>query len=138
MNFFDKIKRGLSKTRERVFNQLQQLILFSRRIDDELLQKIEELLISADVGVTTSLEIISRVKQEVKRKNYQDSQELLAILKDQILQMFAAGKSLNEGSIERPLVILVDERRLQATGDPELVKDVVRVRLHRLLGDEQP
>jgi fused signal recognition particle receptor len=107
MNFFDKIKRGLSKTRERVFNQLQQLILFSRRIDDELLQKIEELLISADVGVTTSLEIISRVKQEVKRKNYQDSQELLAILKDQILQMFAAGKSLNEGSIERPLVILV-------------------------------
>ena len=107
MNFFDKLKRGLSKTRERVFNQLQQVILFSRRIDDELLQKIEELLISADVGVATSLEIISRVKQEVKRKNYQDSQELLAILKDQILQMFAAGKSLNEGSIEHPLVILV-------------------------------
>jgi fused signal recognition particle receptor len=107
MNFFDKIKRGLSKTREQVFNQLQQVILFSRRIDDELLQKIEELLLSADVGVATSLEIISRVKQEVKRKNFQDSQELLVILKGQILQMFAASKSLNEAGIERPLVILV-------------------------------
>ena len=107
MNLFDKIKRGLSKTREQVFNQLQQVILFSHRIDDELLQKIEELLISADVGVATSLEIISRLKQEVKRKNYRDSQELLVILKDQILQMFAASKTLNEGSVDSPLVILV-------------------------------
>ena len=107
MNLFDKIKRGLSKTREQVFNQLQQVILFSHRIDDELLQKIEELLISADVGVATSLEIISRLKQEVKRKNYRDSQELLVILKDQILQMFTASKTLNEGSVDSPLVILV-------------------------------
>jgi len=107
MNLFDKIKRGLSKTREQVFNQLQQVILFSHRIDDELLQKIEELLISADVGVATSLEIISRLKQEVKRKNYRDSQELLVILKDQILQMFAASKTLNEAGVDSPLVILV-------------------------------
>jgi fused signal recognition particle receptor len=107
MNFFDKLKKGLSKTREQVFNQLQQVIFFSRRIDDELLQKIEELLISADVGVSTSLEIISRVKQEVKRKNYQDSQELLALLKTQILNMFATGKVIGAGNADSPLVILV-------------------------------
>jgi fused signal recognition particle receptor len=107
MNFFDKLKKGLSKTREQVFNQLQQVIFFSRRIDDELLQKIEELLISADVGVSTSLEIISRVKQEVKRKNYQDSQELLALLKTQILNMFATGKVMGAGNADGPLVILV-------------------------------
>lgn len=107
MNFFDKLKKGLSKTREQVFNQLQQVIFFSRRIDDELLQKIEELLISADVGVSTSLEIISRVKQEVKRKNYQDSQELLALLKTQILNMFASGKVTGAGNADGPLVILV-------------------------------
>jgi fused signal recognition particle receptor len=107
MNFFNKLKKGLSKTREQVFDQLQQVIFYSRRIDDELLQKIEELLIQADVGVPTTLEIISRVRQEVKRKNYKTSEELFAILKDEIVNLFVPAKTVAATNDNIPLVILV-------------------------------
>ena len=71
MSLLDKFKKGLSKTREQVFNQIQDVIFFARTIDDQLLEEIEDLLISGDVGVSTSQEIIERVKRQVKKKNYE-------------------------------------------------------------------
>lgn len=107
MSVFDKLKKGLSKTREQVFNQLQQIIFFSRRIDEEVLEKIEELLISADVGVSTTAEIIARVKQEVKRQNNKSSEQLFTILKNEIIRMFIPPTHLAVGHTFRPLVIFV-------------------------------
>ncbi len=107
MSLFDKLKKSLGKTREQIFNQLQQIIFFSRRIDEDVLEKIEELLISADVGVSTTAEIIGRVKQEVKRQNYESSEQLFAILKNEIVRMFIPPTHLAMDPAFRPLVVFV-------------------------------
>ncbi len=106
MNFLDKFKKGLSKTREQVFGQIQDVIFASRKIDDELLEEIEDLLISGDVGVDTTSEIIERVRTQVKRKNYETPEQLYEILKEEIIAMFAREPVKPENPAS-PLVILV-------------------------------
>jgi fused signal recognition particle receptor len=88
MSLFDKFKRGLSKTREQVFHQIQDVIFFARKIDDDLLEEIEDLLISGDVGISTAQEIMERVKRQVKRKNYDNTEQLFDILKSEIAGIF--------------------------------------------------
>ena len=106
MNFLNKIKKGLKKTREQVFGQIQSTIFAARKIDDELLEEIEDLLISGDVGVDTTLEIINRLKSRVKRQKFEDNQQLLTLLKEEIAGMFA--RNGNEPSPPpQPLVILI-------------------------------
>jgi len=104
MSVFEKFKRSLSKTREQVFNQIQDVIFFARKIDDELLEEIEDLLISGDVGVATTQEIMERVKRQVKRKNYDDTTHLFEILKEEIAGMFI---SRGASSGDKPFVIFV-------------------------------
>lgn len=106
MNFLDKFKKGLSKTREQVFGQIQEVIFASRKIDDELLEEIEDLLISGDVGVDTTSEIIERVRTQVKRKNYETPEQLYEILKEEIIAMFAREPAKPENPAS-PLIILV-------------------------------
>ncbi|GAB4335904.1 MAG: signal recognition particle-docking protein FtsY [Calditrichia bacterium] len=106
MAFFEKFKKGLSKTRERVFGQIQEVLFASRKIDDELLEEIEDLLISGDVGVETSLEIIERIKKQALRQKLENSDQLFQLLKEEIKKMFA---DLPAASIDahKPHVILV-------------------------------
>jgi fused signal recognition particle receptor len=107
MSLLDKFKKGLSKTREQIFNQIQDVIFFARTIDDELLEEIEDLLISGDVGVSTSQEIIEKVKRQVKRKNYETSDQLFEILKDEIAGMFFSIAATQMPANPVPLVIFV-------------------------------
>jgi len=107
MSLLDKFKKGLSKTREQVFNQIQDVIFFARTIDDELLEEIEDLLISGDVGISTSQEIIERVKRQVKRKNYETTDQLFEILKEEIGGMFFNETASSAIKNPVPLVIFV-------------------------------
>ncbi len=106
MNFLSKIKKGLQKTREQVFGQIQTTIFAARKIDDELLEEIEDLLISGDVGVDTTMEIIDRLKRRVKREKFENNEQLLEILKDEIAGMFASD-AVSPAPTPQPLVILI-------------------------------
>lgn len=83
-----KLKKGISKTRSQVFKRVSKAISAKSRIDDELLDEIEEILISGDVGVETSLEIIENAKISVKKNKYEKPQELIGILSQEIQKMF--------------------------------------------------
>ncbi|MBN2364576.1 MAG: signal recognition particle-docking protein FtsY [Calditrichaeota bacterium] len=107
MNLFDKLKSGLSKTRRQVFDQIQDVIFFARTIDDDLLEEIEELLIAGDVGVDTTLEIIERVKRQVKRRNYENADQLFNLLKEEIAGMFVPPANKHEQENPIPFVIFV-------------------------------
>ncbi|HFE63748.1 MAG TPA: signal recognition particle-docking protein FtsY [Caldithrix sp.] len=107
MSIFNKFKKGLSKTREQVFGQIQSVIYASRKIDDELLEEIEDLLIAGDVGIETTQEIIERVKKRVKREKYETSEQLYQILKDEIAGMFVEPPSGENQHPGEPFVILV-------------------------------
>lgn len=88
-NFFSKEKKetldqGLSKTRESVFSKLTRAVAGKSKVDDEVLDNLEEVLISSDVGVETTLRIIERIEKRVARDKYVTTTELNTLLKEEI------------------------------------------------------
>jgi len=76
-----KLKKGLSKTREGLVGKITKIIKTRKKIDAEFLNEIEEILISGDIGVDESLQIIEELKAEIKKQGYQNSVDILAVLK---------------------------------------------------------
>ena len=91
-SFFSKEKKetldkGLSKTIENVFSKITRAIAGKSKVDDEVLDNLEEVLITSDVGVDTTLKIISRIEDRVARDKYVTTSELTAILREEIASL---------------------------------------------------
>ena len=92
MSFFDLFSRqkketldnGLQKTKESLFGKINRAIAGKSKVDDEVLDDLEEVLITSDVGVDTTLEIIRRIEERVARDKYVNTKELNEILHDEI------------------------------------------------------
>ena len=80
MGLFSKIKEGLKRTREAVAGQIDTMIKSFTKIDEELFEELEELLISADIGVNTTEEILDELRELVKENNVKESDEVKAEL----------------------------------------------------------
>lgn len=92
--FFNKEKKnsldkGLSKTKESLFKKLGRLLAGKVKVDDDVLDELEEILITSDVGVDTTLKIIERIEQRVRRDKYQGTDELNKILREEIAALLA-------------------------------------------------
>ena len=106
------LDRGLEKTKESVFKKLSRAVIGKSSVDDEVLDNLEEVLVSSDVGVETTLKIIERIEKRVSRDKFLNTRELSEILKDEIIGMLAEN---DPGSIAgfdsnlpaRPYVIMV-------------------------------
>ncbi|MBN1132670.1 MAG: signal recognition particle-docking protein FtsY [Bacteroidales bacterium] len=83
------LEKGLEKTKESVFKKLSRAVAGKSKVDDEVLDNLEEVLISSDVGVDTTLRIIERIEQRVLRDRYLNTGELNTILKEEIAGMLA-------------------------------------------------
>jgi fused signal recognition particle receptor len=81
---FGKVKNGLKKTREGVFSKISRLVSAKRIIDEDMLEEIEEILISGDVGVDTTLDILENLRNRVKNERYETAEELDQLIKDEI------------------------------------------------------
>jgi fused signal recognition particle receptor len=89
LNIFSKsgkeeLNRGLEKTKESVFRKLSRAVVGKSAVDDEVLDKLEEVLVTSDVGVDTTLKIIERIEQRVARDKYLGTAELNVILREEI------------------------------------------------------
>lgn len=84
MSFFDKLKSGLYKTRKGITNNIDKLLKSFGKIDDELFDEIEEILISADVGVNTTLNIMEKLKFKVKKEGLKEPEGIMNILKEEL------------------------------------------------------
>ena len=80
----ETLDKGLSKTKENVFSKITRAIAGKSKVDDEVLDNLEEVLITSDVGVNTTLKIISRIEERVARDKYVTTNELTAILREEI------------------------------------------------------
>ncbi len=87
ISLFDKFKQGLSKTRNSLSGKINDLIQRNRKIDEEFWEELEEILIQADVGVNTSLELVAKVKQSAHKKKISDSSEVMSIIADEVREM---------------------------------------------------
>ena len=116
-NLFNKEKKeslnkGLEKTKDSLFSKIAKAVVGKSTVDDEVLDNLEEILISADVGVETTLRIIERVEKRVARDKYFGADELNALLKDEIASLLSennTGESVDFSTIpvSKPYVILV-------------------------------
>ncbi len=103
---FGKIKEGLKKTRENVFTKITAAISGHNKIDDDLLEELEEILITGDVGVDTTMEILEHVRQRAKKEKFESADDLIAILKDEVRKQleFPAQPTSED---HKPFVVLV-------------------------------
>lgn len=121
MGFFDFFKKkeketldsGLNKTKEGIFSKIAHAVAGRSSIDDEVLDNLEEILVTSDVGVETTLRIIDRVQERVKKDKYVGTDELNELLREEITNLLVEnqreeldGFNVREG-IKRPYVILV-------------------------------
>ncbi len=84
MGFFDKLKSGLSKTKTSFDDKINGVFSTFRKVDEELLEELEEALIMSDIGMDTSLEIISRLRNRIKRENIKDAEEVKNCLREEM------------------------------------------------------
>jgi len=87
------LDRGLEKTKESVFKKLSRAVVGKSRVDNEVLDKLEEVLITSDVGVDTTLRIIERIEDRVSRDKFLNTNELNVILKEEIAQLLGENNS---------------------------------------------
>ena len=105
-NWFNRLKSGLAKTRTQLMSQLSGLLRMGRKIDEDLMDEIEEILIQADVGVDTTLTLMDNVRERVKAEGLSDSSELESVIKSEILQLLGDDVPLQVKD-DKPYTILV-------------------------------
>jgi fused signal recognition particle receptor len=97
------LDKGLEKTRENVFRKLSRAVVGKSRVDDEVLDNLEEALITSDVGVDTTLRIIERIEERVSKDKYLNTNELNMILREEIVDLLAENNQENMADFSAPL-----------------------------------
>lgn len=105
MSFFQKLKAGLSKTKEAVFSQVDTLLRSFVRVDEEMLEELEELLIMADTGVATAEAIIDRLRETIRDERITDGEGVRSALRRILIEEIGEGEPLHLGTT--PSVILM-------------------------------
>ncbi|NLV33014.1 MAG: signal recognition particle-docking protein FtsY, partial [Clostridiaceae bacterium] len=87
MSFFQRLKEGLNKTKEKFIKQIDKLLASFRKIDEELFEQLEEVLIESDIAINTVMQIIEQLKQEVKINNITDPLQIRDLLKKKLFEI---------------------------------------------------
>jgi len=108
----ESLNKGLEKTKESVFHKLSRAVIGKSSVDEEVLDNLEEVLVSSDVGVDTTLSIIKRIEARVARDKYLNTTELNEILKEEIVALLEKNQSATETDFtsalpSKPYVIMV-------------------------------
>lgn len=98
----ESLEKGLAKTRESVFSKLSRAIAGKSKVDDAVLDNLEEVLISSDVGVETTLRIIERIEKRVSRDKFLGSEELNRILREEIVALLEDNRQADVSDFELP------------------------------------
>ena len=106
MGFFDRLKEGLSKTRKGITEKIDQVLVSFGKVDDELFDELEEVLITADLGIDTAMRVIDGVKNKVKEQKITDPLMIKELIKESLVDIL--GKETEKLDIEpSPAVIMV-------------------------------
>lgn len=103
LGFFDRIKEGLVKTRDQFSSQIKNLFTANVKIDDEMYEELEEILISADIGMDSTLDIVDSLRDEIKRQSIKDSDQIYPLLKNIMVE------KLDENNLDNNLNMVPNE-----------------------------
>lgn len=108
VSIFEKIKSGLSKTRDDMSNKIEGVLKSFQKVDEELFEDLEDILVSADIGVNTTMEIIDRLRDRVREEKVNEGSEIKELLKDEIKKLMKESVEDNSLNLDPlPAVILV-------------------------------
>ncbi|NLY18160.1 MAG: signal recognition particle-docking protein FtsY, partial [Clostridiaceae bacterium] len=106
MGFFEKLKSGLKKTRESITQKVDELLVSFGKVDEDLFDELEEILITSDIGVDTTVKIIEKLKERVRKEKITNAADVKKILKEEIVLILGTGREeLKLGT--KPSVIVV-------------------------------
>lgn len=105
MGFFDKLKEKLTKTKQNIVEKIEAVIPIGRKIDETTIEEIEEILISSDVGIKATEEIIGVLKKKIREGSVRDSEDVKRVLKEELINLLENNNSLNLAS--KPTVIFI-------------------------------
>ncbi len=108
----EKLDTGLQKTKEGVWSKITRAVAGKSKVDDEVLDNLEEAFITSDVGVDTTLKIIDRIQERVARDKYVNSEELNSLLCEEITDMLARPENANEN---------LEDFEVKKTGEPYVI-----------------
>ena len=106
MGFFEKLKTGLNKTKQSINEKINDVFSNFRKVDEEFLEELEEILIMSDIGIETSTKIIDKLRERMKKEKIEDEEEVKKVLREEmqdILNIENKGLQLNT----KPSIILV-------------------------------
>lgn len=108
VSLFGRLKKGLSKTKKGITDKIDGVLKSYRKIDEDLFDDLEEVLITADIGVNTTMRIIDDVKDKVKERKIQDPSEIMELLKEELKEILTEVEDNNSLNLEpSPAIILV-------------------------------
>lgn len=106
MGFFDKLREGLGKTKQTLNEKINDVFANFRKVDEDLLDELEEALIMSDIGIETSTKIINELRIRIKKENIQDEEAVRRVLKEEMIKLLDVGDTaLDLATV--PSVILV-------------------------------
>jgi fused signal recognition particle receptor len=105
--FFERLKQGLKKTKDGLVGRIDTLVLGKKEIDAETLEELEEILITSDIGVKTTVELIRTLEQRLGRNELRDGEALRSALKEEILARLEAHHRVLDIAGQQPFVLLV-------------------------------
>ncbi len=107
MGFFEKLKNGLKKTRAEITDKIDKILVSMGKIDEELFEELEEVLISADLGVETTMEIVEELRRKVKENKVTQAVDVKELLKDQLANILGDEKGELSFSTTPSVIVVV-------------------------------
>lgn len=108
LSFFEKLKSGLTKTRDDISGKIDNVLKSYQKIDEDLFEDLEEVLITADVGMNTTMELIDRLKDRIRLEKVKDPEKVKELLKDEIKKLMLESVEDNKLKVDpSPAVMLV-------------------------------
>lgn len=105
MGFLDKLKAGLKKTKNAIFGKINDMLKSFVKVDEDMLDELEELLITSDIGVSATEEIIERLREQIKEGRLKEKDQVVTALKEILMDMIQDGEPLNLDTV--PSVVFV-------------------------------
>lgn len=128
MGFFEKLKAGLSKTKDAFVGKINNLFRAFAKVDEELLEELEEILISADIGVEVTEQIIDDLREKIKDDHITDPEETKKILFDMLKDMIGEGESIAENDGEMTVILVIGVNGVGKTTSIAKIANVMKKR----------
>ena len=128
MGFFEKLKAGLAKTKDAFVGKINNLFRAFAKVDEELLEELEEILISADIGVEVTEQIIDDLREKIKDDHITDPEETKKILFDMLKDMIGDGESIAENDGDMTVILVIGVNGVGKTTSIAKIANVMKKR----------